>query len=112
MSARSTMMASALPQPRELPTSHRSGRAIVPKGTLTVQGLTPGTALVLSGKWIDSFFNTIAIPATDVAVVATTEPGTAGLLALALRPRLRRSAAINGVRIVGRRRLGWGPGVN
>src|SRR5262245_33053673 len=82
MSARSTMMASALRQPRELPTSHRSGRAIMTKGTLTVQGLTPGTALVLSGEWTDSFFNTIAIPATDVAVVATTEPGTAGLLAL------------------------------
>lgn len=53
-------------------------------GTLTVEGLTPGGPLVLSGEFTDSLFNTIPIAPTNVAVVGTPEPATAPLFSLGL----------------------------
>jgi hypothetical protein len=53
-------------------------------GTLTVEGFTPGTPLVLSGEFTDPIFNTIAIGPTIVAVVMLPEPGTASLVSLGL----------------------------
>ncbi len=59
-------------------------------GTLTVEGFTAGTPLVLNGEFTDPLFNTIAIGPTSIAVVMVPEPGTAilfslGLLGLAFR---------------------------
>jgi hypothetical protein len=51
-------------------------------GTLTVEGFTAGTPLVLNGEFTDSFFNTIPIGPTNVAFVGVPEPGTAALLSL------------------------------
>jgi hypothetical protein len=53
-------------------------------GTLTVEGLTPGGPLVLSGEFTDALFNTIPIGPTNVAVVGTPEPATALLFSLGL----------------------------
>ncbi|HEY5658453.1 MAG TPA: PEP-CTERM sorting domain-containing protein [Myxococcota bacterium] len=53
-------------------------------GTLTVEGFTAGTSLMLSGEFTDALFNTFAIGPTDVAIVGTPEPGTAGLLSLGI----------------------------
>jgi hypothetical protein len=53
-------------------------------GTLTVEGFTPGTPLVLSGEFTDPLFNTIAIGPTNIAVVMVPEPGTATLVSLGL----------------------------
>jgi hypothetical protein len=53
-------------------------------GTLTVEGFTPGSPLVLSGEFTDAFFNTIPIGPTDVAVVGAPEPATAVLFSLGL----------------------------
>jgi hypothetical protein len=53
-------------------------------GTLTAQGFTPGTPLVLEGEYTDSLFDTIPIGPTDIAVVTSPEPGTAALVSLGL----------------------------
>ena len=53
-------------------------------GTLTVEGFTLDSPLVLSGEFTDSFFNTIPIGPTNVALVGVPEPGTAALLSLGL----------------------------
>jgi hypothetical protein len=53
-------------------------------GTLTVEGLTPGGPLVLSGEFTDALFNTYPIGPTDVAAVSTPEPATALLFGLGL----------------------------
>jgi hypothetical protein len=62
-------------------------------GTVTVEGFTPGTPLVLTGEWTDSLFNTIPIPPTNVALVAAPEPASAALFAIGLA----------GLAVVGRR---------
>jgi hypothetical protein len=53
-------------------------------GTLTVEGLTPGGPLVLSGEFTDALFNTYPIGPTSVAAVSTPEPATAILFSLGL----------------------------
>lgn len=65
-------------------------------GTITVEGFTAGTPLVLVGEFTDSLFNTILIEPTIVAVVGAPEPGTGSLVSLGLlglaalrRPRRR-----------------------
>lgn len=52
-------------------------------GTVTVEGFTSGTPLVVSGNFTDSSFNDIPIGPTNVAVVAP-EPASAALLALGI----------------------------
>jgi hypothetical protein len=53
-------------------------------GTVTVEGFTLGTPLVLNGEFTDALFNTILIGPTNVAVVGVPEPGTAPLVLLGL----------------------------
>jgi hypothetical protein len=53
-------------------------------GTLTMEGFTLGTPLVLSGEFTDAFFNTIPIGPMNVAVVSVPEPRTAVLVSLGL----------------------------
>lgn len=53
-------------------------------GTLTVEGFTLGSPLVLSGEFTDSLLNTIPIGPTNVAFVGVPEPRTAALLSLGL----------------------------
>jgi hypothetical protein len=52
-------------------------------GTVTVEGLTPGTPLVLSGNFTDSSFNDIPVGPSDVAIVMP-EPTALALLSLGL----------------------------
>lgn len=62
----------------------RSGPFTV--GTVTVEGFTPGTPLVLLGTsyYLDAGFSVIPIPQQDVATVATPEPTSAALLSLGI----------------------------
>lgn len=53
-------------------------------GTVTVEGFTSGTPLVLRGEFTDALFNTILIDPTNVALVGVPEPGTAALVSLGL----------------------------
>ena len=52
-------------------------------GSVTVEGLTPGTPLEVSGNWTDSGFNDMAFGPTNVATVVP-EPASVGLLTLGL----------------------------
>src|SRR5262245_6182561 len=98
MSARSTMMSSALPQPRELPTSHRSGRAIVTPGmanAVTFTGSSGNRAASVNFTVVGGNLQVVLTNTSSADVLVPTDVLTAVFFSISAGTLTRSSAVLS-----------------